>query len=303
MDAPQGLLLREKGVSPAGVPRLSGKICVVTGANSGIGFETARGLSVLGAEIVMVARNRERGATARDRIAKETGNRVDLVICDLSIMAEVKRLAGELSSSYPKVHFLDNNAGAVFLRRTITPEGHEATLALDYLTPFAFTHLMLPSLCAGAPSRVINVTSGLQRRGSLHLDDLESTRSYSGMSAYANAKLMLTMFTYYAARLLDDPGVTVNCLEPGFVATNLGRNSGSLIQSIAFGIMRPFQISPAKAAETPIYLALSSEVDCVTGKCFAKKAIVETPAESYDEGKQRLLYDTTIRILGLDPME
>lgn len=222
---------------------MPGKVCVVTGSNSGIGFETARGLSAEGAEVIMVARNKERGERARERIASETGKRMVLVLCDLSLTTEVKRLAGELVASYPRVHVLDNNAGAVFLRRTITSEGHEATFALDYLAPFALTHLMLPSLRAASPSRVISVTSGLQRRGRFHLDDLESTKGYTGIGAYANAKLMLTMFTYYMAHLLDGLGVTVNCLEPGFVATNLGMGSGSLAQSIAFSVMRPFQNS------------------------------------------------------------
>lgn len=143
--------------------------------------------------------------------------------------------------------------------------------------------------------------SGDHAHGKIDLEDLQSARQYSSRSAYSDAKLMITMFTYELARRLAGTGVTANLVQPGFVATNLGRNSGSALLSASFRMMRPFQTSAGEAAETPVYLASSEDLDGVTGKCFSRLKEVRTSPLSYDEALQRRLWEETSRLLGLQP--
>ena len=287
---------------------MKGKICIVTGSNSGIGKETALALAKMGATVVMVVRNPERGQKALKEIIKQAGNNlVDLMICDLSSMDSIRRFAKEFKNKYKRLDVLVNNAGTMFNKREVTPEGFERTLAVNYLGPFLLTHELLDLLKSSAPSRIINVSSGLAKNGAVNLDDLQSTKKYRGTKAYsqvrapvyANAKLMVMMFTYELARRLESTGVTANVLMPGFVATNLGKNSGSLSSSLMFKMVRPMQVSPKKGAETSVYLASSSEVTNVSGKCFAKKKETTTCPASYDENLQKRLWNRTEIMLGL----
>ena len=278
-----------------------GKVCVVTGSNSGIGRETAEALASMGARVVMVTRSREKGSEAREAIIRATGNReVDLLICDLSIMSQVESLAEEITENYSLLDVLINNAGAVFSKRTVTLEGFERSFAVNYLAPFKLTHQLIPILKNSAPSRVINLSSGLHKRAHIDLEDLQSTKHYEGMKAYQNSKLMVLLFTYELARRLTGTSITVNAVQPGFVATNLGRNSGSLVSSIMFRLVRPLQISPKEGAQTSIYAATAPELDGITGKCFAKSAEVKTSPESYDEDLQKRLYEKTLSLLNIE---
>jgi len=287
---------------------MKGKICIITGSNSGIGKETAIGLAKMGATIIMVVRDQERGDKARKEIVKQTGNdSVDLMICDLSSMSSIRHFAEEFKKKYDRLDVLINNAGAVFSKREVTSEGFERTLAVNYLGPFLLTHELMDLLKSSAPSRIINVSSGLAKDGKVDLDDLQSEKNYPRMKAYSrrhapvydNAKLMVMMFTYELARRLKGSGVTVNVLMPGFTATNLGKSSGSLTSSIMFKMVRPMQQSAKKGAETSIYLASSNEVKDLTGKCFAKKRETETFPASYDEELQKRLWSKTESMLGL----
>ena len=173
------------------------------------------------------------------------------------------------------------------------------TLAVNYLAPFLLTHELLPLLKETAPSRVINLSSGLHKSAKLDLDDLQSESSYKSMTAYGSAKLMVVMHTYELARRLKDTGVAVNVVLPGFVATNLGRNTGSMMSRIMFGMMKPFQLSPKEGAETSVYVASSPDVEGVTGKCFSKKQVIESSEISYDTELQKQLWNSTISLLGL----
>lgn len=283
---------------------IDGKVIVVTGSNSGIGRETAKALASMGANVVMVTRSREKGTEAREAIIKETGNReVDLLICDLSIMSQVESLAEEITKKYSQLDVLINNAGAAFSKRTVTPERFESTFAVNYLAPFRLTHQLIPILKHSTPSRIVNLSSVLHRRAHVDLEDLQSTKSYDGMKSYQNSKLMVLLFTYELARRLTGTGVTVNAVQPGFVATNLGRNTESLISSIMFRLVRPLQLSPKEGAQTSIYTATAPELEGVTGRCFAKSTEVETSPESYDQDLQRRLYEKTIRLLKIEGIE
>ena len=286
---------------------LQGKICLVTGSNSGIGKETAIDLAKMGATVVMVVRNKERGEKSQKEIVKQSGNSsVDLMICDLSSMESIRQFSEEFKKKYKRLDVLVNNAGAVFSRREVTPEGFERTFAVNYLGPFLLTHQLLNLLKSSAPSRIINVSSGLAKDGRVNLDDLQGENitgkksvSHARSPFYANTKLMLILYTYELARRLKGSGVTANVLLPGFTATNLGKNSGSLRSSIMFKMVRPMQQSAKKGAETSIYLASSDEVKGITGKCFAKKKETTTCPASYDEDLQRRLWIKTESLLGI----
>jgi NAD(P)-dependent dehydrogenase (short-subunit alcohol dehydrogenase family) len=281
---------------------MQGKVCVVTGSNSGIGKETALALAHRGATVVMAARSQERGEAAISEIVAASGNQATaLMVCDLSSMASIRRFADEFWGTYDRLHVLINNAGAVFSRRQTSVDGFELTFAVNYLGPFLLTHALLPVLKASAPSRVINVGSGVHTSGQVDLEDLQSDKHYRGMAAYANAKLMLVLYTYTLATRLAGSGVTVNVVQPGFVATRLGRNSGSRLYGLGFALMRPFQISARMGAETSVYLAASEAVEGVTGKCFAKKREVQTASASYDQSLQTRLWAKTMDLLELAP--
>lgn len=279
------------------------KICIVTGSNSGIGKETALALARMGATVVMVVRNLERGKRAQAEIAANSGNSsTDLMICDLSSIDSIRQFADKFKVKYDRLDVLINNAGAVFSQRQTTVDGFERTLSVNYLAPFLLTQELLPLLKSSAPSRVINFSSGLHRSAKIDLKDLQSEGKYDGMRAYAAAKLMVIMFTYEQARRLEGTEITVNVVLPGFVATNLGRNTGSFRQSLMFKLVRPFQISAKKAAVTPVFLASSGEVEGVTGKCFSKMKEVRTSEASYDQQMQRTLWNTTAKLLGLSAL-
>ena len=287
---------------------MKGKICIVTGSNSGIGKETTLGLANMGATVVMVVRDQRRGENAQREIMRQTGNNsVDLMMCDLSSMNSIQHFVKEFKRKYDRLDVLVNNAGALFNKREVTPEGFERTFAVNYLGPFLLVHELIDLLKKSAPSRIINVSSGLAKNGRVDLDDLQSEKNYVGTKpyssrrapVYSNTKLMLMMFTYELARRLKGSGVTANVLMPGFVATNLGKNSGNLSSSIMFKMVRPMQINARKGAETSIYLASSDEVKDVSGKCFAKKKEVLTCSASYDEDLQKKLWSKTESILCL----
>ncbi len=272
----------------------------MTGSNSGIGRETALALAEMGATVVAVVRNRELGEQACEAIMAETGNElVDMMLCDLSSMSTIKEFAREFKNKYNRLDVLINNAGAVFSKRDVTTEGFERTLAVNYLAPFLLTHELLPLLKTSAPARVINLSSGLARRAELNLDDLQTESGYKSRKVYGKVKLMVEMFTYELARQLENTGVSVNVVHPGFVATNLGRSSGSLSSRIMFGMMKPFQLSPKEGAETSVYVATSSELDGITGKCFTKNQETKTSEVSYDVNLQKQLWDATVSLLGL----
>ena len=280
--------------------QMGGEVCIVTGSNSGIGKETALALAEMGATVIMVVRNQKRGQEALDKIVSQTGNHsISLMICDMSSMSSIRSFAAEFKKQYSRLDVLINNAGAEFVRRQVTAEGFEQTFAVDYMAPFFLTHELLELLKASAPSRIINVSSGLAKNGKVDFNDLQNERNYKGMQAYSNTKLMILMWTYELSRRLAGSGVTVNALMPGFVATNLGKNSGSLRSAIMFTMVRLIQISAKKGAETSVYLASAGKVKDITGKCFSKKTEVKTNPASYDQEAQKKLWDETMRLLCL----
>jgi len=281
----------------------TGQVCIVTGANSGIGYHTAMGLAERGATVVMVVRNMDKGETAMEEIKQATGaSSVYLMHCDVSDVASVDRFTKAFKERFMCLNVLINNAGAAFSKRQETEAGFEKTIATNYLGVFRLTNNLLAMLRETEPSRIINISSGMHKTGKIDFDDIMMEKKYASMKQYANSKLIVTTFTYALARRLVGTDVTANVVEPGFVATNLGRNMGGLRDRIAFTIVRPIQISAEKGAETSIWAATASEIEGVSGKTFAKRKETESAEITYDEEIQDRLWDWTLKTLGEHPL-
>ena len=279
---------------------MSGKICLVTGATSGIGRVTARALADMGATVVVVSRNRQRCADTVEEVRSSTGNlTVGFMVADLSDLSQVRRVAAEFATRYPRLDVLVNNAGAYFLKRQESADGFEMTLALNYLSPFLLTHLLLPSLEASDSARIVNVSSGAHSRGVIDFDDLQSENDYVGFDAYAQSKLALMLFTSELARRLEGSSITVNALHPGEVATRFGRNNG-LIRFYVRRLVKRNQLSPEEGARTVIYLATSPEVDGETGEYFVNNKPVTPSASSRDPDLAARLWQVSLKLTGLE---
>jgi NAD(P)-dependent dehydrogenase (short-subunit alcohol dehydrogenase family) len=283
---------------------MQGKICMVTGASSGIGKVTARGLAQMGATVVMVCRNQAKGEAVRDEIRAQSGNdAVDLLLADLSSQQAIRQLVATFRQRYTRLHVLINNAGALAFRRRETVDGLEMTFALNQLAPFLLTNLLLDVLKASVPARIVNVSSAAHAIGSLNMQDLQSTQGYRSMRAYGQSKLALVLFTYELARRLEGTGVTANCLHPGFVATNFAQdNLSPLIRPLA-KLAFLAGISPEEGAKTSLYLASSPDVEGVTGKYFVKNAPKQSTAVSYNETLQQQLWEECARLVHLAGQE
>ncbi len=206
---------------------MRGKLCMVTGATSGIGRVTAQVLAQAGAEVVVVGRNREKSEATVDRIKQQTGNSaVEYMLADLSSQTAIRQLAETFKRQHERLNVLVNNAGAFFLWRQESVDGIEMTFALNHLGYFLLTNLLLDTLKASAPARVINVSSGSHRGETINFNHFQGKRMYSGFRAYGESKLANILFTYELARRLEGTGITVNAIHPGFVATNIGTNNG-----------------------------------------------------------------------------
>lgn len=261
---------------------MAGRVCVVTGASSGIGRETALGLAGLGATVMLVSRAPARGEEALEAIRAETGNdQVQLALADLSVLQSVRDLAGELLERLPAIHVLINNAGQLYTRREETADGIERTFALNHLSMFLLTDLLLDRLRSSAPARIVNVSSVAHEGASIRFDDLECRRRYRPFAAYAQSKLANVLFTYELARRLQGTGVTANCLHPGFVRSNFAKNNGLVARAVMLAAS-PFAISPARGARTSIHLASSPEVESANGGYFVGARAAQSNLESYD---------------------
>jgi NAD(P)-dependent dehydrogenase (short-subunit alcohol dehydrogenase family) len=278
---------------------MHGKICVVTGATSGIGLVTAQVLARQGATLIVIARNAERGAATVSRIRQETGNSaVELMVADLSAQAQVRQLAGEIQQHCARLDVLVNNAGALFARRQLSQDGLEMTFALNHLAYFLLTNLLLDPLKAADSACVVNVSSEAHRRARLDFSDLQGQHRYTGWLAYARSKLANILFTYELARRLAGTGIVTNALHPGFVATNFGRNNRSLT-AVLFRILQLAAISPEEGAQTIIYLASSPAVKGVTGEYFVKQQAVRSSQVSYDRAASERLWQVSAELTAL----
>lgn len=275
--------------------QMKGKVCLITGANSGIGYETPLGLARMGARVVMVCRDRLRGTIAQTQIMWETGNNtVDLMIADISSSDQVRRLAAQFKNRFDHLDVLINNAGIFVFNPYTNRDGIEITFATNYLGHFLLTNLLLKMLLASAPARVINISSiGHILTKKIDFQHLKNIEGLSSLQAYAQSKLANLMFTYELARRLDGTGVTVNAIDPGIVRTNLANNATGFVKVIRWFTFEVLGAPPENTARIISYLASAPEVENVTGKYFFKCKPKASSKISYDEKSWQRLWQVS----------
>jgi NAD(P)-dependent dehydrogenase (short-subunit alcohol dehydrogenase family) len=291
-----------------------GKTCLVTGANSGIGKETALGLARMGAQVVLVCRNEEKGRQALEDIRRETGSsQLDLLIADMSSFESVRAVAAQIHQRYSRLDVLINNAGTAVARRTLSTDGIEMTIAGNHLGPALLTLLLLDLLKSSAPSRVVNVSSEAHRGARFDLNSPQPAAPNDGqprrgfgppasLKLYGQSKLMMNAFTFELARRLQGTGVTVNCLHPGVVATNIWPKDAPLIFRMIMAVAKPFMLTPKRGAETSLYLATSPEVVTVSGQYFIKSKRADSSPLSRDPKVIARVWELTEKTIGAGPV-
>ena len=273
---------------------MRGKVCMVTGATSGIGQVTAAALAMQGAHVIVVGRNRAKAQQVVGEIRRQTGNdAVWYLLADFSDLQQVRELAAAFSAQYSQLDVLVNNAGTYFNTRHPAPGGVEMTFHVNHLAHFLLTNLLLETLTASAPARIVNVTSRAHEYDNMDFDDLGFERSYFGMKAYARSKLANLLFTYELARRLAGSGVTVNAVHPGGVATDIWRTNFPVLGPAIKWVMSLFALTPEEGADTLIYLASSPEVEGVTGTYFVEREAIASSPLSYDEQVAARLWEVS----------
>ncbi len=279
-----------------------GKYCLVTGGTAGIGLATARELVRKGASVTIVGRDAARGDSAVASIRAATGrDTIDFVVADLSDQRRLRAFATAFRERRPKLDVLINNAGGLFGRRRLSADRIEMTFALNHLNYFLLTHLLLPSLRAAAPSRIVNVASEAHRGISLHFNNLQGEVRYNRWLAYKRSKLANLLFTYELSRRLVSQGVTANALHPGFVATEIGVRH-AFVPGILWRIGKLAAVSVEKGAETSIYLASSSDIAGISGEYFIDCRPARSSEASYDEQAALRLWDVSANLTNVDQL-
>ena len=274
---------------------IKGKICLVTGASSGIGLATAWQLARFGATVLMVARDDDRGRAAQSKVIEKSGNsNVHLLLADFASLKQVKGLALKVQAQFPALHVLINNAAVVPPKRETSEEGYEMQFAVNHLAPFLLTNLLLPMMKTSAPARIINVSSMVHSWAKIDFDDLQSKRSYDASNVYSMTKLANILFTLQLDKQLQGTGVTANSLHPGVINTKLYKNymgsggpGGAADKELEHG------------AETSVYLAVSPEVAGISGKYFSNQTVREPSASSQNRETARHLWKVSTEFVGL----
>lgn len=279
---------------------LAGILCMVTGANSGIGKATATHLAGRGATVVMVCRSAERGEAARADIQAESGSdAVDLLLADLSVQADIRDLAATFRAEYDRLDVLVNNAGLYLADRQLSADGIEMTFAVNHLAPFLLTNLLLDDLRASAPARIVNVNSESHRGARLRFGNLEMEDDYQWIKAYGKSKLANLLFTFELARRLEGTGVTVNALHPGVVGTRIWNHNSNVI-SLLMRLVKPFLMSPSKSAQHVVRLAADPALAGVSGQYFDKDEERRAADEAYDQDAAQRLWQVSAAMTGLE---
>ncbi|MGH8150035.1 MAG: SDR family oxidoreductase [Steroidobacteraceae bacterium] len=279
---------------------LTNRICLVTGATSGIGEAAARGLAALGATVLVHGRDAGKGRRTVHAIIRETSNaHVRFVQGDLASLAEVRRLAAELDRSLPRVDVLLLNAGIACLHRAVTADGYETTFAVNHLAPFLLTHLLRAKLRASQDGRVVVVSSEAHRRMHLDFEDLMLEKDYGQFRAYGRSKLANLLFTRALARRLEGTGTVCNALHPGVVRTGIFRDAPALVRGILATIARPLLLSPERGARTSLHLASAPEAAGRSGEYYIRCKPARPSAAALDDVAAERLWDTSARLVGV----
>jgi retinol dehydrogenase 12 len=283
---------------------MNNKIVLVTGANSGIGLVTVTELAKLGATVILAARDQSKGQAALEQAKRDSGSsKIHLMLADLSLQSDVRKLALEVQQAFPRLDALVNNAAIVPAVRQVTSEGIEVQLAVNHLAPFLLTNLLLEHLQKSEQGRVVTVSSVAHTNGKINFADFQHELEYDrsgaptkGWQAYCNTKLMNILFSSELARRLEGSRVTSNALHPGVIGTNLWRTMPVPMRWIANLMM----VKPARGAKTSVYLSHSSEVANVSGKYFFDNCNqVEPSALAKDTALQKELWQVSEKLVGL----
>ena len=250
---------------------MDNKVCLVTGANAGIGFETAKSLCEKGATTVLICRSEEKAKKAIAEIKKEVpAAKTDYAVADLSSQKQVREMAEKVKGRYDKIDVLINNAGSWFSDFQLTEDKIERQWAINHISPFLLTHLLLPSLQKAEDPRIINVSSDSHFHGKIHFDDVNLSNKYHGLRAYAQSKLANILFTFEFNRRSPYKHIAINAVQPGLVKTDIGLKHTISFHGLMWRLRRLTGVSPEKGAATSIYLASSEEVKGISGKYWDK---------------------------------
>lgn len=278
--------------------RIKGKVCLVSGATQGIGKAGAQMLAEQGATTIIVGRSAEKCRAVAEEIRTKSGNaEVEAMVADLTSLAAIRQLAEEFKARHARLDVLVNNVGGMFVSRTLTAEGHEATFALNHLGHFLLTHLLLDTLKASAPARIVNVSSHAALDGHLDFDNLMGERGFNGMAAYSSAKLASIVYTFALAKRLEGTGVTANVLHPGTLRTGFMQNNPfpwNLFAKLYF----TFMPSADHGGQAILKLAAAPELAGVSGRYFDQMHAAEAIPEAYDVEVQRRLWEISERLVG-----
>ncbi|MCY3574646.1 MAG: SDR family oxidoreductase [Chloroflexi bacterium] len=282
---------------------MNGKRVLITGATDGIGKQAALAIAGMGAAVTLVGRNQTKTRAVCEELQKQTGSEaIDWLLGDLSSMVEIRRVADEFRHRHNNLDVLLNNAGAIFSEYQQSADGFEMTFALNHLSYYLLTNLLLDMLretaAAKGEARIINVSSSAHRNGTMRLDNLREASSFSMMNSYGASKLMNVLFTYEMARRLEDTDITVNAVHPGVVRTRFGHDT-SRIWSALVKLFQTFALSPEKGAQTLIYLATSPDAGGISGKYWNQKQQKRSSQSSYDREQQRALWQYSAEVTGV----
>ncbi|MHC1787560.1 MAG: SDR family NAD(P)-dependent oxidoreductase [Christensenellales bacterium] len=280
---------------------MSGRLCVVSGATSGVGLSAARRLAAGGAHLVLVCRSREKGEALKAQLTREHGVAVDLVIADFCDLASVRAAAGAILQRHQAIDVLINSAGVHCTRRHLTRDGNEMAFQVNHIAPFLLTMLLMDALKRSPQGRVIQVNSEGHRFGGLNLQDLDwQRRPYIGLRAYGASKIaqIMTVRTL-AERLKADSAVTINAMHPGGVRTNIGRNNGWLYRAWLRGVVWHFLKDPAISGEALYYLASAPELSHTSGRYFNLTIDCKPMLGAVDEADSAAVFQTSLRLSGL----
>jgi retinol dehydrogenase 13 len=280
--------------------RMDGRVCVLTGATSGVGYAAAKRLAEGGARLVLVCRNAEKAAQVKDELEGEYKTNVRILQADFSRLAEVRKAAGTILEEYPRIDVLINNAGIHMSRRILTGDGLETAFCVNHLASFLFTRLLLPRLLESAPARIIQINSQGHRFGGLDLEDLNwDRRRYRGLKGYGASKVAQLLTVWDLADRLKGTGVTVNAMHPGGVRTNIGMNNGLLYQWYQRLLIWPILKDPRISGEAIYYLAAAPEMAAVSGRFF-NLTIDEKPAtHARDRALGKQVWEISETLTGL----
>lgn len=279
---------------------LNNKTCLITGATSGIGKATALEIAKLGATTILLCRNEKLGNQTAEEIKQKTNNqKLDLFVVDLSSQKKIKEFAQQFKQKYSQLHILINNAGVYLTKRQTTTDNLETTFAVNYLAYFLLTNLLLDVIKKCESARIINVAGSYHTKGKINFDDLQLEKNYNGFTATYQSQLARILFTYELSRQLQATRITVNCLHPGAIATPMIEKDKDCPKAmkIFYNLGKLFLKSPEKGAETIIYLAISDEVNNITGKYFVNKEIVLSSPQSYDIALAKQLWDVSLQFV------